>query len=151
MRVEPAHVSQILRARDGRMVEISEDAGGVAADLKRIDPHLRVRFAENGSPPFWAVYHESEDGRDTYLVLTVQAHQTRSGTWSGLDQRVVRKVMEVGSSTYDYAAEVERKNAQAKASAREAFRERVGPIAEQAAHAIRKDLGVRYKGRAFRP
>jgi hypothetical protein len=144
-------MDQILRARDGRMVLIDADAGGVAADLRAIDPKLKVRFAENGNPPFWAVYEESEDGRTTHLVTTVQAHQTRSGTWAGLDQRVVERIRQIGHSSYDYAAEVERQNREASQAAKRRFEEQTGPLAEQAAFAIRKDLGMRYKGRAFKP
>jgi hypothetical protein len=151
MRIEPANVDQILCARDGRMVQIHEDAGNVAADLKQIDPHLKVRFAEAGNPPFWAVYHESDDGRSTHLVLTAQAHQSNTGAWTGLDQRIVKRVMEIGHSDYDYAAEIEKANQQVTADRRRTFRERVGEQAEQAAHALRKDLGAKYKGRIFKP
>jgi hypothetical protein len=149
MQVRAAHFNQLLRARDGRLVEIAHDAGNVAADLQRIDPHLKVRFAEDGRPPFWAVYHESDDGRSTYLVLTTEAHQTKSGIWTGLDQRIVKRVMEISHSSYDYAADLERVNAQVKAAKRQRFREQVGAYAEQAAHALRKDLG--YKSRIFKP
>ena len=152
MRVEPAHVDQIRRASDGRMVLIDADAGGVAADLRSIDPGLKVRFGENGNPPFWAVYHESRDGRETHLVTTAQAYQTASGVWTGLDQRIVDRVREVdshGRSGYDYAREVERQNERARESNRAVFRERAGEIAEHAAHAIRKDLGSTAK--AFIP
>jgi hypothetical protein len=151
MRIEPANVDQILCARDGRMVQIHEDAGNVAADLKQIDPHLKVRFAEAGNPPFWAVYHESDDGRSTHLVLTAQAHQSSTGAWTGLDQRIVKRVMEIGHSSYDYAAEIEKANQQVTADRHHAFRERVGEQAEKAAHALRKDLGAKYKGRIFKP
>lgn len=147
MEIEPADINQIRRARDGRMAEVDADAGNVARDLKAIDPTLKVRFAENGSPPFWAVYHEQ--GRDTYLVLTVRAHQTASGVWTGLDQRVVKRIMEIGHSTYDYADELERANNRVRDANRAKFRETVGASAELAAHAIRKDLGKRYRGRAF--
>jgi hypothetical protein len=152
MRIEPARIDQVLRARDGRMVPIDKDAGGVAEDLHRIDPHLKVRFAEHGDPPFWAVYWQSDDGRDTYLVLTAEAHQSDSGVWTGLDQRIVRRIEEIdprNRSGYNYAKALERKDAQARAEHEHRFREQVGEIGEVAAHAIRKDLGSRYRGRAF--
>lgn len=151
MKVEPAHVNQVQRGVTGRMLEVDADVGGVAEDLKRIDPSLRVRFAEAGNPPFFAVYHESEDGRSTYLVLTVKAYQTSTGVWAGLDQRVVKRIMEIGHSSYDFAAEVERANVSAKSRTRKEFREKVEASAEEAAFALRKDLGVRYRGRAFIP
>lgn len=147
MKIEPAHVNQLRRANDGRMVEISEDAGNVAADLKAIDRYLKVRFAEAGRPPFWAVYHESEDGRETHLVLTCQAVQNASGVWEGLDQRVVRRIMQIGHSSYDYTAEIDAANRRAEAAKHEKFRAKVEESGEQAAHALRRDMG--WKGRAF--
>lgn len=147
MRIEPAHVSQLRRANDGQMIEISDDIGNVAADLKAIDRHLKVRFAEAGRPPFWAVYHESDDGRETHLVLTRQAYQNRSGVWEGLSQEVVDRVMEIGHSSYDYVAEVEKQNQRAEQIKRAHRRGRFEEIGEVAAHALRKDLGV--KDRAF--
>lgn len=136
------------------MVQISADASTVAADLERIDKGLRVRFAENGNPPFWAVYHESEDGRVTHLVLTAQAHQTISGTWAGLDHRIVERIEQIdpmGRGHYDYAADLERATLDAHAHRRDGFKEKMGDVAERTAHAVRKDLGERYKGRTFVP
>lgn len=150
MQVEPAHVDQVRQATHGQMVLIDADVCGVAADLRDLDPGLKVRFAENANPPFFAVYHESEDRRTTQLVLTVKAHQTIAGTWAGLDQRVVDRLKEIdaqGRSGYDFAAEVEKQNKRAHEEHRARFRERAGEIGEQAAHAVRKDLGS--KKRAF--
>lgn len=132
------------------MVSISADAGGVAEDLKRIDAGLKVRFAESGNPPFWAVYHESDDGRTTELVLTAQAHQTPSGVWAGLDGRIVDRVREIdaqGRSGYDFAAELQKHNQAVTKGARSRFHEKVGEAAGPLAHALRKDLGI--KTRAF--
>jgi hypothetical protein len=150
MQVEPAHVDQLRAAKHGGMVLIDADAGGVAADLKAIDPGLKVRFAETATNPFFAVYWESEDRRETQLILTVQAHKTVSGTWGGLDQRVVDRIREIdsqGRSGYNFADEVEKQTRRAHDEHRQRFRERAGEIGEQAAHAVRKDLGS--KKRAF--
>lgn len=150
MRVEPAHIDQVRQAAHGEMVLIDKDVCGVAADLEAIDPGLKVRFAETADPPFFAVYHESEDRRTTQLVLTVKAQQTPHGTWAGLDQRVVDRIREIdsqGRSGYDFAKEVEKQNRRAHEEHRARFRERAGEIGEQAAHAVRKDLGS--KKRAF--
>lgn len=150
MRIEPAHIDQIVRARSGRMIAISADVGGVVDDLKKIDPHLNVRFAESGNPPFWAVYEESDDGRTTHLVTTVQAVQTRSGIWSGLDQRVVDRIRQIDKHRgYDYGAELEKANRDRDAQLKQEFREQIGGTAEEAAFAIRKDLGS--KNKAFFP
>jgi hypothetical protein len=152
MRVEPAHIEQIRQASNGRFVTISADASTVAADLQQIDKGLKVRFAENGNPPFWAVYYESEDGRTTYLVTTRKAYQNRLGTWEGLDQRVVDRVREIdaqGRSGYDFARELERQNRRASKERQAAIRERLEEIGEKAAFAVRKDLGSTH--RAFKP
>lgn len=144
MDVEPAGIDQIRSAADGRLAMISADAGNVAKDLARIDPCLKVRFAENGRPPFFAVYYESPDGKQTYLVLTVKAHQTNTGIWEGLDQRVVRRIQEIdphGRSGYDYARELEAQEHRRKEAHRQKFRERIAETGEQAVHALRKDAG----------
>lgn len=149
MDVEPAHIDQIRRGARGAYIEIDKDVGGVAEDLRRIDPHLKVRFAENGNPPFFAIRYESDDGRETYLVMTVQAFRTASGTWAGLDQRVVKRIEQIGHESYDYPAEVERQTIAAREARRDRFRQKIGDTAERAAHALRKDLGTKYKGRIF--
>jgi hypothetical protein len=150
MRVEPAHVDQIRRGVNGRMVLIDADAGGVAQDLQSIDPNLRVRFAEAADPPCWIVFWESDDRRETQLVLSAAAHQTDTGIWTGLDQRVVERVREIdsqGRSGYDYAAEVAAQNARAHKAKRDRFSEKIGEHAGELQHALKKDLGV--KNRAF--
>ena len=149
MDIQPAHISQIMQAADGTFVEISADASTVVADLKRIDRGFGVRFAENGNPPYWHVYHQSEDGRETNLVMSVQAQQNAFGTWEGLDQRIVRRIMQIGHSTYDFAAEVEKQNREASEAKHRTFRESIEPMAEQAAYAVRKDLGD--KSRIYKP
>lgn len=154
MNVEPARVDQVLAARDGRLVVVDKDVGGVVDDLKRIDAGFNVRFAEAGE--HWVVYHEHHDGcphngtggpGSTYLVLTANASQTPSGVWTGLDARIVKRVQYIGSDGYDYAREVELQNARAHRTGREQFQERAAGFAEEAAHAIRRDLGD--KSRAF--
>ena len=141
MRIEPASVDQIRLGSTGRIVEISKDAGGVADDLKKIDPHLKVRFAENGQPPFWAVYWESDDQRSTYLVTTAKAYQGRTGIWTGLDGRLVERIRQIDPQNgYDYASELERQNRAAAKAKKQALEEKMGPLHEQAAHAVRKDL-----------
>lgn len=117
MDVQPAHINQVISARGGRFVEIAADVGQVADDLRRIDPTLHVRFAPDAPEPFFAVYCQPDE-RTTYLVLTVAATRNRSGTWEGLDQRVVREFERIGHEGYDYVGEVDRMNqAAAKAKA----------------------------------
>lgn len=158
MLVEPASVEQVMRANDGRYVPIDEDVSQVAADLKRIDERLKVRFAESGRPPFFVVFMEEKDneGRTSqHLVLTQQAHQTNSGTWAGLDQRIVRRIEEIdpqGRSGYDYAKDIERRQLEVEKQQREEFAKRTEDGAERMSHAIRKELGLgSVQGRIFVP
>lgn len=148
MHVQPANIDQIRAAADGRMVLISADVGGVAKQLREIDPGLRVAFAERGNPPFWRVFWESEDRRETYLVTTVQAVQNRSGTWEGLDQRLVETIKSIDPrGGYDYATALQTAERERREKAHREFRERTGPYGERLAWALRKDLGI--KDRAF--
>ena len=148
MEVQPASLEQVRRGRDGRMVLVSSDVGGVAAELRRLDPTLRLKYAEAGE--HWVVYRVHRQGeacadddpdRTEELVLTAQE----------CDQRIVRRVMEIHpalNNGYDFVAEVDRINREAEQRRRTQGRELVEERGERLAHAIRKDLGGRYKGRA---
>jgi hypothetical protein len=56
-----------------------------------------------------------------------------------------------GRGGYDYAKALEQGRRDRERQEREGFRERLGETAELAAHALRKDLGERYRGRVFVP
>lgn len=147
MRIEPAHIDQIHAGADGRVVVIEADVGNVAADLRGIDPCLRLRYSEGGG--HFVVYRVHRDGqpcrdddpeRTEELVLTARE----------CDQRIVHRVRMIdsqGRGGYDFLKEVEKQTVGAYWDRRERFREKVRPLAEQAAHAARKDLGT--KNRAF--
>lgn len=143
MRIEPAHIDQIRRAKDGRFVTIDADVGGVVADIQRLDKTLRVRFAEAGRPPYYVVYRVHRNGdpcadddpeRTEELVLTAQ----------DLDHRVVKRLQYInpeGRSDYDFAKAVE-KQSKARGDIRlRRFREKIAEHAGEAQHALRKDLG----------
>jgi hypothetical protein len=140
------------------MVLIDAEASSVAADLQKIDERLKVRFAETGSPPFWVVYSEERDseGRTRQqLVLTAKAHMTASGTWAGLDERIVRRIEQIdshGRGGYDYAGELERETLAREQRSSAEFTERTGDAGERMAHAVRQELGLgSYKGGIFVP
>lgn len=132
MDIQPASLAQVRAGRDGRRVTIVDDVGGVAADLQRIDPSLRLRWNELGE--YFVVYQVMDNG-DEKLVLTALE----------LDPRIVERVEQIASPLYDYGAEVERLDAQAERDSEHRFHERVGPLGEIAAHALRKDLEERSK------
>jgi hypothetical protein len=153
LRVEPARLEQIRLAYDGRLVLLDAEAGSVAAELQAIDPCLKVAFADNAQPCF-IVYWQSTDGREQYLVHSAQAHLNRSGVYEGLDERIVERIREIdpqGRSGYDYAQALERGARRREKLLADKRHEMLEPLGEIAADAIRKDLGARYKSRAFIP
>lgn len=144
MDIEPASVEQVRVGTDGRMVVIDAEASQVVKDLQAMIPEIRVRFAEDAKPPFWAIYVLEADGRSTHLVLTQQATLTSSGTYAGLDQRVVERVAEIdpqGRGHYDYAKEIEQASELARKRGRERHRERMDEIGEQAQRELRQHMG----------
>lgn len=159
MEIPPASVAQIQMAADGRVYEISAESSAVAADLEKIDAGLRVRFSESGK--CYVVFHRHHPGcphngtggpGSEYLVRSVQAQQGSTGVWTGLDQRLVDRIRFIhphGRSGYDYAAELERSATDGIRQRKQQFAEKMGEAAEQIGHALRKDLGERYRGRAF--
>lgn len=164
MNIEPARIEQLRETDDGDWVLISADAGGVAADLKRIDAGFRVRFSKRQE--FWAVSHQNHPGcphnatgdendpRNTYLVLTQQAYPTASGVWTGLDDRIVKEIERTnpeGRGGYNLVEDLDRRNRDADKRKETRFHESIGELGEVAAYALRKDLGARYKGRIFKP
>ena len=152
MDVEPASIDQVRIGMDGRVVVIDAEMSQIVADLQAIIPEIRVRFAEDAPEPFWAVSLISDDGLEHHLVCTAKATQTNSGTWTGLDERLVQRIAEIdshGRGHYDYAKELERQNDEAKRLKRQRFRERMDSINDRAQHDLRKKLGI--KGRAFIP
>ena len=158
MDIPAAHVSQIVRAADGKLYELSAESCTVAADLAAIDKGLKVSFSERGE--CYVVRHEWHDGcphnadvgpGGSYLVLTAKAHRGRSGVWQGLDERVVQRIQQIdpqGRSGYDFVRELELRRIREEEKQRREFEEWFGPVAEQTAYALRRDLGERYKGRA---
>ena len=133
------------------MVLISAGASTIAADLKRIDKRLCVRWCEAGNPPYFAVYMEPEGGcpcpnPDCFhgeLVLTAQE----------LDDRIVKRIEYIdthGRSGYDFAEALEQQRRDRERRERQEREERAGLLGEQMAHALRRDLGLGpYKGRIF--
>lgn len=151
MEVRPARIEQVRETDDGDWVVISADASSVAADLQALDSTLKVRFSNRSKDPYFAVYKETitAEGTTHELVTSVQAYQNSFGVWEGLDQRLVahmRRIDGQGTSGYNFADELEKSRKRREAEKKAAFAERVGGLAEQAAHALRKEAGVTYRG-----
>jgi hypothetical protein len=136
--ITPATLDQVTKSRDGKYIAVTADVGGVAHAIEQIDPHLHLRFSEAGE--YYAVYW-SEQGNE-YLILTAQE----------LDHRLVQKMEEVywkcRQPGYDFGAELEANEDARKAKEEHDLLEERGPVYEQLAHAMRKDLGYD-QGRIF--
>jgi hypothetical protein len=136
-------MAQVRRSRDGKMVEIDQDVLDIAAQLRQIDPLLHIRWSELAG--HFVVYCREEsapEGRG-HLVTTAQE----------LDQRLVRRIEEIAwkqrQSSYSFADELEKVEADKDKAQRHHMHEEIGERAERLAHALRKDLGV--KGRIYVP
>lgn len=133
MEVQPATLAQVKRLRDGRMIAVDDDVGGVAKDLRAIGRSLRLRYSE--SAEVFVVYevHENNDGSvDEHLVTTAQE----------CDQRLVARVRQIADEDYDYAGELDAIQKQKDRDQASHFHDQVGEIGERLAHAIRKDLSL---------
>lgn len=151
MKIQPASIDQVRVAADGRLVTVTADAGGVAENLRRLDPCLRLRYSETAD--CWIVYRVHRNGescgdddpdRTEELVLTAQE----------CDHRIIDRLEYIdseGRGGYDYAKALEDGRRDRERRDRERFHEQIGQTAEQAAHALRRDLGERYRGRTFVP
>ena len=144
--LSPARLDQFVETRN-RQVVVDADSCAVVKDLREIDKTLGVRFVD-GPNPYFAVFQDirHEDGsNEQHLVTTTQAYPTAFGTYTGLDERIVDRVRQITHSSYDFMAEAEKNKHEWEESMRKARADKMGEIAEQAAHALRKDMGVKTK------
>jgi hypothetical protein len=150
MNVEPASIEQIRQAADGRVVLISAEESTIAADLQRIDKRLRLSRNDKGG--FWTVYEMPEGGCPCPKPDCEHGHLVLTAT--SLDDRIVKRVEFIdpqGRGGYSFADALEQnRNARLRAERNER-EEFYGDLGEKVAHALRKDLGEKYKGRVFKP
>ena len=134
-RIEPASLTQIRRGRDGRRIVIDEDVGEVAARLKEIDPKLGLQWNEKGEFFMVVEYVQKPEGEEERLIFSAKE----------CDGRIVKRMEQIAHPSYDFMAEVEAMDKQAEADKDHRFHEETGEVAEQLAHAVRKDLGATNK------
>lgn len=134
MQLQPASITQVRQGKK-RRITVEADVGSVVAQIKEIDPRLGVIWDDDGE--FFAVVEQ--DGPKQRVVLTALE----------LDHRVLNRLKEIASADYDYVAEMEKIDAVADKEKDHRFSQEVGEVAEQMAHALRKDL--QHKGRIYVP
>ena len=139
MEIQPASLAQVVTGRGGRLIPITEDVANIARRIKEIDDSLSLQFNERGE--FFVVVQtvETPDGPEEKRVLTAQQ----------LDERLIHRLKHITHQSYDFVAEMDRIDAQARKDEEHRFHEKAGEAGEVAAHALRKDLGL--KGKAFVP
>lgn len=132
MEIQPATIEQVAKGRDGKMITIDADVGGIAQQLTEVDPHLKLRFSESGG--YFVVYREAPEGSE--LV----------GTYQELDHRVLKDVQRLAwlnrQPGYSYADELDKKDAEADKEAEHARKEAMGEPAEKLHYALRKDKNM---------
>lgn len=129
MEIKAANLAQVQQAKNGQMVQVDNDVLGVAHQLKEIDPGLRLRYSESGG--YFVIYFVDEENHTEHLVTTMQE----------LDPRVIERMRQIQSTSYDFSKEIEANEAQQERDRDHQIREQAGPVAERLAHAIRKDTG----------
>lgn len=132
--IQPATLGQVVRSSKGNLVEVTQDVTNVAQQLKAIDENLVLLFDEEQL--FYLVRHDvaQPDGSvEENLVLTSQQ----------LGGHIVQRVQQIASQGYDYVRELEQMENEARARREHEISERQGPLLEQLAFALRKDLGLK--------
>jgi len=140
MEIQPASIAQIVKGKDGRMIQVDDDVQNVVNDICAIDDTLRVRFSD--AAEYWVVYQEvpvPEGGTKEKLVTTSRT----------LDPRLVKRIEKVAHPAYDFTKELDKQDRAAESAQEHAFEEKVGEAGEKLAHALRRDTGA--KRRAFVP
>lgn len=128
--IQPASIEQLVRGRNGKMIAIDADVGGIVQQIQEINPAFHVRYSEAGE--YWVVFRINPDTKKQELVTTAQE----------LDGRLLNRIRKISSPLYDFAAEVDKLEAQGKKAKEYQWSEQVREHGEQLAHALRKDKGL---------
>lgn len=131
MEIAPASVDQLVQSASGRWIAIDADVGSIAVQIREIarDRGIDLRLRCSEVTGVFKVVQVIDD--EEQLVTTAQE----------LDGRLVERVRQVTSPSYDLGAELDKIDAAADAEFWGAQREKVEEVGERLAHAIRKDLG----------
>lgn len=135
MEIEPANYEQVVKAGNNKddWIVIEKDLGEVVSELKEIDPRLCVRWSPHQS--FYALFAKE--------VIKGKEQEYLVNTFKSLDRRVVNRVREILSPSYDFVKEIERSEDKKKRDEEHKLHEAMGERAELLAHALRKDLGIK--------
>jgi hypothetical protein len=130
MRIQPASLAQLQQSASGRWLEIESDVGSVALQLKEIADTLGIELHLRLSEVTGIFKVIQVIGGEEQLVTSAQE----------ADQRLVDRVREVTSPSYDLAEAVEAVERDKQRDFDRVQAEKVGEVGERLAHALRKDL-----------
>jgi hypothetical protein len=141
MMIDSASLPSVQRGRRGVVVFVDDDALGIAKQLEEMKfpegfGHLRLGWNEYREE--FVVIQIQPDGSEHLVTRAEKA-----------DGRLLKRVRDVTHPSYDYAADLERIDAEADARLKWDFSQQVGDKAERLAHAIRKDTQT--QNRIFLP
>lgn len=124
------------------LVQVESDVFGVVEQLKRIDSGLHLSY--NTKQNVFVLEWRGVNPLGEYVEDIV-------GAYTELDSRIVHLIEKIGArenrNRYVLSHELEKLEQQKEREALWEHEQNVGPLAEQLAHALRQDLGV--KNRAF--
>lgn len=134
LEIRPANLAQVV-SYGGKMIAVTEDVTHVAQQLQELDPCLRLYCAAEADPMYWVVTRQvpQPDG---------SVNEELVNTSLDLGSHIVERLRQIDSDGYDYAAELEKQDEEARRNQEYREAERRGPILEKLAYAVRKDLGL---------
>lgn len=135
MELRHASIALVQKAKNGQKITVEQDVLDVVGQVKEIDPNLSVHWDEAG---YFEIKELCPDGKERLVTTTLE-----------LDQRLLEHLRMISSPGWDVGREIDRAEALRDRELDHAYHERVGPLGEKAAHALRKDLQA--KNRIFLP
>lgn len=132
MEIQPASIQQIQRTKDGRLVEIEDDVGGIAMQIREISPDLHLRFSEAGG--YFVVYQEIQEGERTKQQLVTTAQE--------LDGRLLQRIREITAEGYDLGAEIDKRDAERRRDFEREQDEKIEDLGQRLHHAMLQDRGL---------
>jgi hypothetical protein len=127
-----ATYEQVVQAGDDFYIITARDST-LIKEINDIDKRLHVKY--NFRFDFFVLFakEQTRQGETEYLVKT----------FTKLDNRIVERVREISHPSYDFVKEGDDLEKQRDDEKLYKIRQTIGNTAEQLAHALRKDLGVK--------
>lgn len=141
---------RICALKDGRTYAVENDVLGVAKDLfalstsiawrypEAIQDSLQLRLRYSVSSDLFIVYVE-------YLTANHGMQQELVTAAPECDGRLFTRVQQIAHPSYDFLMDMEASDREKQREIDHKFNETMGELAQQLAHAVRKDMGIFFK------